>query len=370
MKTIIQEGERGFLFKKGCFVKMLPPGHHFLFGSASAKITRVQSAEPLQKQYSDEQLSAFLRDADFAAQTVEVNVPDGQIALRYVGGHYVSALSPGVYRFWNIPQANTFDLYENTTPEVPETLSPELCERLVRTGVMLRASVDEEEQGLLLFSGQFQRMLEPGQYYFWNCPVKVEVKTFETRMQELQLTGQEILTKDRVGVRLNFVCSYRITDPVAAFRKSADCMGQFYTAAQLTVRDFVSGLTLDELLNQRDTVGTRLLELLQPRAGALYFEVADAGLRDIILPGDVREIMNTVLLAEKRAQANVITRREEVASTRSLLNTAKLLDENDTLRKLKELEYLEKICQNVGSLSVSGGDLLGQLRDLLGHKDS
>ncbi|MBQ8824090.1 MAG: slipin family protein, partial [Ruminococcus sp.] len=66
------------------------------------------------------------------------------------------------------------------------------------------------------------------------------------------------------------------------------------------------------------------------------------------------------------AQANVITRREEVASTRSLLNTAKLMDENKTLYKLKELEYIERICENVGSISISGnGDLLTQLTNLL-----
>jgi len=76
--------------------------------------------------------------------------------------------------------------------------------------------------------------------------------------------------------------------------------------------------------------------------------------------------MNTVLIAEKQAQANVIARREEVASTRSLLNTAKLMDENQTLYKLKELECLEKICDNVGSISVSGGtDLLAQLTQIL-----
>ena len=94
--------------------------------------------------------------------------------------------------------------------------------------------------------------------------------------------------------------------------------------------------------------------------------MADAGIKDIILPGEIRAIMNTVLVAEKTAQANVITRREEVASTRSLLNTARLMEENQTLYKLKELEYLQKICENVGSISVTGGgDLLAQLTKIL-----
>jgi hypothetical protein len=81
--------------------------------------------------------------------------------------------------------------------------------------------------------------------------------------------------------------------------------------------------------------------------------------------------MNTVLLAEKKAQANVIARREEVASTRSLLNTAKLMEENRTLMRLKEMEYLEKICDNVGNRTVNGGsDLLGQLTAILKGKST
>ena len=77
-------------------------------------------------------------------------------------------------------------------------------------------------------------------------------------------------------------------------------------------------------------------------------------------------IMNTILVAEKKAQANVITRREEVASTRSLLNTARLMDENKTLYKLKELEYLERICENVSNISVSSASgLLEQLNAVI-----
>ena len=71
-------------------------------------------------------------------------------------------------------------------------------------------------------------------------------------------------------------------------------------------------------------------------------KILGAGIRDIILPGDVKEIMNQVLIAEKKAQANVIMRREETASTRSLLNTAKLMDENTMLYRLKEMEFIEK----------------------------
>ena len=99
---------------------------------------------------------------------------------------------------------------------------------------------------------------------------------------------------------------------------------------------------------------------------ALGVEVNGFGIRDIILPGDMKEIMNQVLIAEKKAQANIIMRREEIASTRSLLNTAKLMEENAMLWKLKEMEYVEKIADKISNISVnSNGVLLDQLKQIL-----
>ena len=121
------------------------------------------------------------------------------------------------------------------------------------------------------------------------------------------------------------------------------------------MRDYVGAHTLDEILAGREGLSEYAAGKLAKKAEELFVEVSDAGVRDIILPGEIRDIMNTVLTAEKRAQANVITRREEVASTRSLLNTAKLMDENKTLYRLKELEYLGKICEQVGHNALGTG---------------
>lgn len=107
------------------------------------------------------------------------------------------------------------------------------------------------------------------------------------------------------------------------------------------------------------------MQTVTPKAEALGITIASFGIRDIILPGDVKEIMNQVLVAEKKAQANIIMRREETASTRSLLNTAKLMEDNPMLFKLKEMEYVEKIAEKINSISVSGnGVLIDQLRQI------
>ena len=188
-----------------------------------------------------------------------------------------------------------------------------------------------------------------------------------SKMKELEISGQEILTADRVGIRLNLTATYRIADPRRLVETIKGVENQLYTRIQLIVREYIGRYRLDEILEQKEAIAGFLAQRMREEQEQYCVEVQTIGIKDIILPGEIRDIMNTVLIAEKRAQANVITRREEVASTRSLLNTAKLMEENKTLYKLKELECLERICTQVGNISVAGsGTLIQQLKELLG----
>lgn len=58
-------------------------------------------------------------------------------------------------------------------------------------------------------------------------------------------------------------------------------------------------------------------------------------MKDIVLPGDMKAILSQLVEAEKSARANVIRRREETAATRSLLNTAKVMENNPVALRLK-----------------------------------
>lgn len=124
-------------------------------------------------------------------------------------------------------------------------------------------------------------------------------------------------------------------------------------------------MTLDEILSKKEEIGEFILVNIKEKSEKFGLEVLFAGIKDIILPGEIRDIMNQVLIAEKKAQANIITRREETASTRSLLNTAKLMEENEILFRLKELEYIERISEKINKVSLSGGgQMLEQLKQL------
>ena len=124
---------------------------------------------------------------------------------------------------------------------------------------------------------------------------------------------------------------------------------------QLVLRGVIGARELDNFLTDKDAVAKDVEEGVRRRAGELGLEIASVGIRDVILPGDMKDLMNKVTEAKKAAEANLIARREETAAIRSQANTAKLLADNPTLMRLRELEVLEKIAVS-GKLNIVVGE--------------
>lgn len=361
MKTIINDRQRGFLFRNGKFIKLLSPGKYHMFGNW--KIELAELKETIHSNLAP--LDILLKNSDLYAQTVSVQVDDCHLALHFVNGTFQDVLLPGRYAFWTVYDKHEFTIVDTSSPEVAEEV-PNYIFPYLPSNLYVKIEVAVYEKARLFFNGKFERLLDAGTYYFWNTAVKVQADWVDTRLTKMNITGQEVLTQDKVTIRVNFVCNYRITDYVKIYTDIDDYAEQIHVAAQLAMRDYVGKHRMDEILENKEQMSKVIYDCLKAKEQLFFVEIVMADVKDIILPGEIRDIMNTVLIAEKRAQANVITRREEVASTRSLLNTAKLMEENKTLYRLKEMEYIERICENVGNISISGSSgLLSQLTALL-----
>jgi regulator of protease activity HflC (stomatin/prohibitin superfamily) len=243
--------------------------------------------------------------------------------------------------------------------------------RLRQLGVLAKVAVTVdvpvESAGLLFVDGKLVRTLAPGAYAFWNFRKNVAAEVIDLRVQSMEVSGQELLTRDKVSLRVNLAASLRVTDPVAARTKVAKYGDYLYRELQYGLRKAVSAKTLDELLGDKASLDADIFAYVHGRVDELGMEVLGVGVKDVILPGDMKEILNSVVQAEKAAQANVIRRREEANATRSLLNTAKLIEESPTLMRLKELEALEKVTEKIDKLTVFGG-LDGVLNQLVTMK--
>jgi regulator of protease activity HflC (stomatin/prohibitin superfamily) len=181
------------------------------------------------------------------------------------------------------------------------------------------------------------------------------VDVLELRLQTLEVPGQEILTRDKVTVRVNVSAVYQIVDAVIARSRVKDVREHLYRTLQIAVRQTLGRRSLEELLSDKVSIDDSVSAEVRLEMEAYGVRVGEIALKDIILPGDIRDILNQVVTAEKQAQANLIRRREETAATRSLLNTAKLMEDNPLLVRLKEWETLEKVADRVEKITVVDG---------------
>jgi regulator of protease activity HflC (stomatin/prohibitin superfamily) len=222
-------------------------------------------------------------------------------------------------------------------------------------GKVSDVEVGAHEAALLYVDGAFVERLAPGRHAFWTVERTIKIVSFDLRPQPLEIAAQEILTKDRVGLRLTLTAFWRVVDPAKAAEGATDLSVALYRLTQFALREAAASRTLDEILAARDRIDAEIRDFVAARAGSLGVEVTELGLKDVILPGDVRELVNKVVEAERLAKANLIRRQEETAATRSLLNTAKLMEENPLLLRLKELESLEKLVEKVGRIDLNTG---------------
>lgn len=366
MKIMIKNDECGLLFKEGNYVKCLKSGKYRLNPFVAYKVVVYDMNKAFEPEGKN--LNVFLNDEQLVEQLEVIEVMDHEIAIHFEEGQLCEVLRAGKYAYWKTLQKHTFKVIDLRIPIVEKELDASIITHAKLSTCVSFAEVTQYEKSLLYFDGVFQKVLAPGRYYFWKGPTKVTLKNVDMRQQQLDMTGQEIMTEDKITLRLNFVAHYKIVDPMKIVEVK-NYEEQLYILMQLVLREYVGCLKLDDLLQKKQEIGNYVLDKLNGQKDVFGIEFLFAGVKDVILPGEIKDILNTVLIAEKKAQANVITRREETASTRSLLNTAKLMEENQTLYRLKELEFLEKICDKIGNVSLTGGGgLLEQLNTLLANK--
>jgi len=362
MKKIrIASYQIGLVFKSNELVDILTAGTHIVWGNK--KIEVLKSKGTFKSAILSNDL--LLENHQLSEWVEQIQVRDGELVLLFEEGIFLEVLPVGKYAYWKEQLKRTFlrvslaDLYVDAAINKVILESPKL------KSYIRKLTVPHQNTGLLFVDGKFSELLEAGTYYYWQNNTLLEIKTVDTRVQQMEISGQELLSRDKATLRVSFFIQYEVVDLMKAVTVNKEYEKQLYLMVQFALRSFIGALSLDELLGRKDSLGQALVEPLAAKAASLGVRILSAGIRDVILTGEMKDIMNRVLVAEKRAEANSITRREETASTRSMLNTAKMMENNSILWKLKEMEYIERIADKIGTLSLSGnGNLIGQLKEI------
>ena len=372
MKVVVGDGERGLLYRNRRFERVLMPGVYWFTRFGGAFEVRLIDTEQ-NEYYTGKDVDALIErlGTSLGETFVLADIGVNEVGLVSRNGKLAYALAPGSRTlYWRgATKIDVEHIALDNGLQVPVAVAKRLrqLELLSRYAVVVDVSV--ESAGLVFVEGQLARTLTPGAYAFWNFQKNVSAEVIDLRVQSTEVSGQEMLTRDKVSLRVNLAASYRVSDPVAARTKIAKYVDFLYRELQFGLRKVVASKTLDELLGDKASLDGDIFAYVRGRVGEFGVEVSGVGVKDVILPGEMKEILNGVVQAEKSAQANVIRRREESNAMRSALNTAKLIEESPTLMRLKELEVLEKVTEKIDKLTVFGG-LDGVLNQLVNMKVS
>jgi regulator of protease activity HflC (stomatin/prohibitin superfamily) len=373
-KFHVKKDERALVFDRGDFVEILRPGEHLRFDP----LRRLTVEHfPLAKPRFEHRLADFLLKEAPALVEREFHVVElgpAEVGLRYENGVLAEVLAPNTRRlYFKGYLEQRFERLDIATDfRVPAELVPQLIEfgasgfkaKVPGANGVYGVQVPQYQVAVLYVDGKLAGLLDPGLRAFFDFGRNLRVDFVDLRLQVVEVAGQEILTKDKVPLRVNLTAGYRITDVLAAFAKQAKPVDYLYKELQFGLRAAVGTRTLDELLENKGLIDQVVAEHIARRVVGFGIEVDSVGVKDIILPGEMKTILAKVVEAEKAAAANVIRRREETSATRSLLNTARVMEDNPVALRLKELETLEKVTEKIDKISVFGG-LDAVLKDLV-----
>ncbi len=231
--------------------------------------------------------------------------------------------------------------------------------KVTHLGLKREIIIWEYQCGLLYREGKFDHVLEPGRYSFWAWE-KVWVAVVSTRQKSEVITGQSMLTADKIEVRVSLVAQYTVTDPVVAVNTVESYSDQLYQDLQLSLRDIVTEYEVDPLLEARSALGEALLVSVAPLAEQYGITLHRVGVRDIVLPGEVRTIFMQEVEADRTGRADLVRARHEIAAARARANTGKILSQNPHVVRMQEIDALIQLAGRSGSVI-----LLPNMADLL-----
>ncbi len=349
----VRSYEVGLYFRNGEFVGLLERGTHWLPNLRwNVRVDVVDARTP---RLTHEQLDAIVKSGALRDRAVVVDLKDHQRGLVWIDGRFAEALAPGLHAYWSGMREVRVEIVDVSAVRFEHESLKVIAQSPAARGLLDVCTVERDHAGVLYIDGRYVETLGPGRYTFWLGAGNARVVEVDMRETAADVCGQEIMTADKVSLRMNAMVTYRIADPRKAVSATNDVHQALYRATQLALRAVVGTRELDAFLADKDAVAAEIEALVRRRADEWGLEIAAVGIRDVILPGDMKDLMNRVTEAKKAAEANLISRREETAAMRSQLNTARLLADNPTLMRLRELEVLEKVA-SCGDLKIVLGE--------------
>jgi regulator of protease activity HflC (stomatin/prohibitin superfamily) len=349
----VREHERGLLFKDREFKAVLRPGRHFIWDPLARARVDVVSVRNVWIGHKD--LDVIARSGALAGEARVLDLKDHERAVVWVDGRVNAVVGPGLSALWMVFHDVRVEVFDARAVRFEHPDVVVIAQATNAARLLELETIEAGHAGLFIKDGRHDATLTPGAHALWKGVARARILDVDLREQVVDIAGQEIMTADKVTLRMNAVVTYKVADPVKAVTTVEDYEQALYREAQLALRGVVGTRELDAFLADKDAVARELDGVVRGRVAAFGIDVVSLGIRDVILPGEMKDLMNKVTEARKAAEAALITRREETAAMRSQANTARILESSPTLMRMRELEVLEKVSTKA-NLTVVLGD--------------
>ena len=128
----------------------------------------------------------------------------------------------------------------------------------------------------------------------------------DLREQVYDFPEQSVITKDNVTTSINALLYFQITDPFKSVYEIENLPNAIEKLTQTTLRNIIGELELDETLTSRDTINSRLREVLDEATNKWGVKVNRVELQDITPPESVRRAMEQQMQAERERRAKIL----------------------------------------------------------------
>src|SRR5215510_7836689 len=175
--------------------------------------------------------------------------------------------------------------------------------------------IKDTHRGLWYEDGVLKQVLGAGRYKvrpaipLFRTRPKIELVLVDVRERELTIKGQEILTADKVALRVSVIVQFRVIDPQAALHAVENYEVRLYGDVQLAARRSLASMTLEDILTNRNRLSEDILRDVKGSAATFGVAIARADVKDLAFPGNLQEIMNKVLAAERMSQVQLVEAR-------------------------------------------------------------
>jgi regulator of protease activity HflC (stomatin/prohibitin superfamily) len=201
--------------------------------------------------------------------------------------------------------------------------------------------INQYQRGVVLTLGKFTGVRQPGLRVI--IPIFQKMIRVDVRSTPIDVSKQEIITKDNVTAGVDAIVYFRVIDPAKAVLETTNYVYATSQFAQAALRDITGNFELDELLQKRDKISEMIKEIVDAETSKWGIDIENVKMQNIELPQDMKRAMAKQAEAERERRSNIINADGEMAAAQTLANAAKILEASPAAMNLRTLNTLERI---------------------------